>query len=230
MKRSRIAIAISTVVFLVVSGVFHMTLGEFALSHMPRWPQPAPDQSPMIITPEHLIRATPTPTPPPTPPPPPSPRHDQQMKHPSRAAHPRTHVPHTRSTPSPLASPVDAGSPLPTAQPTTMPVSDQTASPQPVATPVMAGADVAAYFKHKVVPEFPRVCEDAGASGSVTVFVTISADGSVAAAWVGQTSGFPCLDAAALEAAKESTYYPPEVAGRPVAETYRILYEFQVDS
>jgi TonB family protein len=74
------------------------------------------------------------------------------------------------------------------------------------------------------------MCQDEGATGRVTIEVRIDPDGSLAAAWVGQTSGFACLDAAALEAAKESTYNPPEVDNRPVAETYLILYEFSIDS
>ena len=112
------------------------------------------------------------------------------------------------------------------------------AAPPPAPAPIASAtpdtsaplAASPATFKYKALPEYPRLCIEEGAGGSVTVYVTIDADGSLAAAWVGQTSGFPCLDAAALGAAKESRYNPPEVGGRPVAETYRILYEFSIDS
>ena len=103
-----------------------------------------------------------------------------------------------------------------------------TASAPPARTDVQSATQ--ATFKRKVVPDYPQVCANENAAGHVIVDVTIDAGGSLAAAWVGQTSGFACLDEAALDAAKESTYNPKEVDGRPVAETYLILYEFSIDS
>jgi len=230
-KRERAAIAIATLTFIGLSTLAHFAIGGFVEPHMPHWAMPAGDQSPKPIDWTTLlpVRATPTPVPTPTPMPrvaqatphaeSPAPRHDTRVIAPPRG----------RATPEPGRSPGDV-QPYSTASPDAGSSSIPTATAPPTPSSGDPKPATPATFKHKVIPEYPRVCADEGAGGDVTVDVTIDTDGSLAAAWVGQTSGFPCLDAAALSAAKESTYNPPEVGGRPVAETYLILYEFSIDS
>jgi protein TonB len=92
------------------------------------------------------------------------------------------------------------------------------------------GESIDGHFKHSVSPDYPSICRDEGVTGRVVVDVTIGPDGSLQYAGVGQTSGFTCLDDAALAAAKESTYDPPEVDGRPATRTYLIVYDFTLDS
>jgi protein TonB len=77
---------------------------------------------------------------------------------------------------------------------------------------------------------YSSICIAQGAEGTVVIDITIGPDGSVVGAQVGQTSGYACLDDASLEAAKESSYQAPERDGRPVPETYRIVYDFRIDS
>lgn len=229
-KRERAAIAIATLTFIGASAIAHFVIGGFIEPHM-HWATPAADQTPTPFEVTTVARASPTPTPVPTPTPAPriaraTPRAQSPAPHRAEATPPSR----GRSTPEPGRSAPPDVDPHSTATP------DARSSEIPVAiasaTPNDAGPKPAtpATFKNKVVPDYPSLCAGEGAGGSVTVDVTIDTDGSLAAAWVGQTSGFPCLDAAALSAAKESTYNPPEVGGRPIAETYLILYEFSIDS
>jgi len=229
-KRERAAIVTATLIFIGLSTFVHLALGGFIGSHLPHWAAPGPDQRPHLVIIERFDRPKPTPTPPEIPSPKPRPTNPARSTPSISNQHriiPQPPVAHSSPDtgrvdplpPRPQSSTIpDPAVPSPTPD-TTAPPDD--GNPKP-ATP--------ATFKHKVVPEYPRICEDEGASGHVAVDVTINADGSVAAAWVGQTSGFTCLDAAALAAAKESTYNAPEVGGRPVVETYLILYEFSIDS
>jgi len=104
-----------------------------------------------------------------------------------------------------------------------------TESPSPTAT-ATEEPQRDAHFINRVQPQYPSICIDQGASGRVVVDVTIGPDGSLVSAVLGQTSGFPCIDDAALAAAKESTYEPSEVDGRPATQTYLIVYDFTLDS
>jgi protein TonB len=232
-KRERAAIAIATLTFIGLSTVAHLAIGGFVETHMPRWAMPADDRRSKQIVWGAFWHVKPSPTPVPTPTPTPTPH--------AATATPRSESPaprhstnaiapsHGRRTPEPGRTPADV-------QPDSTASPDVGTSPFPTssATPTSGGGEpkpaTPATFKNKVIPEYSTVCIDEGAGGRVAVDVTIDPDGSLAAAWVGQTSGFACLDAAALSAAKESTYNPPEVGGRPVAETYLILYEFSIDS
>ena len=228
-KRERAAIAIATLAFLGISSLTHLAIGGYLAAHMPHWSAPAPDQSPMVIGVTTLATPTPTPTPIATPTPRAAkPTRATPARTPSRTPVVKTAPPHVaKHPPGPgVVEPTPAPSGPPQADETPLPI----ASPTPSDTQTEYTTATPATFKHKIVPEYPQVCADEGAGGTVEVFVTIDGDGSLAGARVGQTSGFPCLDDAALTAAKESTYNPPEVGGRPVAETYLIVYEFSIDS
>jgi protein TonB len=234
-KRERAAIAIATLTFIGISTLAHFAIGGYIGSHLPHWATPAADQSPKPLHWTTFAHPSPTPTPAPTPTPRPTPTPIQHVTRATpRASTPaRIHVhddlpKHDASTPKP-------GQPVPIDVPADMTVTpDARSSEIPFSTPPPDDTSpkpaTPATFKRKIIPEYSSVCIDEGAGGDVTIDVTIDPDGSLAAAWVGQTSGFPCLDAAALSAAKESTYNPPEVGGRPIAETYLILYEFSIDS
>ena len=227
-KQERAAIAIATLAFLGVSSITHLALGGYIAAHMPHWTTPAPDQTPMVIGVTTLATPMPTPTPTAVP----TPRVVKQFRQPPARTQSRNPV--IKASPPHAVHHAGPGIVEPTPQPSGSPQADQT--PAPSASPTPGDAQPAyatespATFKHKVVPEYPQVCANEGAGGTVEVLVTIDGDGSLAGARVGQTSGFPCLDDAALAAAKESTYNPPEVGGRPVAETYLIVYEFSIDS
>jgi len=226
-KRELAAIAIATAIFIGASAFTHLIMGGFIAAHLPHGAAPAPEQSPIVGTIEHLPSPTPAPTPKRTTTPaiehtsPPSnvraPRlpskHDRQSKHSPASVHPVG-----KETAEPIDVPTT--SPLSTASP------DADASPMATTAPNLSEAR----FKTRVSPSYPSICLEDGAAGTAIIDVTIGPDGSVVAATVGQTSGYACLDEAALGAAKESTYWPPEQDGRPITQTYAIIYEFSTDS
>jgi periplasmic protein TonB len=129
------------------------------------------------------------------------------------------------AAPKSLATP-DAGA-GPDDQPSTPP-----GPAGPLATPSPTDyryVVVSARFIHRVDPLYPQETIDGGDEGTVIVLLTIGPDG-VSDVRVWESSGYPALDRAALQAAKESTYSVPEVNGEPVTETYRIIYTFALNS
>ncbi|HEV2878436.1 MAG TPA: energy transducer TonB [Candidatus Eremiobacteraceae bacterium] len=100
---------------------------------------------------------------------------------------------------------------------------------QPVAdaTPVYAPEMVVeARFVHQAEPDYPEVAKEQNAQGTAVVFATIGPNGNVISTRIDQSTGNRLLDAAALTAARESTFQPPMINGKPATETYRLLYTF----
>jgi protein TonB len=229
-KRERIAIAGATLAFMLVSATVHLALGG-AISKWIVIPRPQPEPSAMEF--RHFRFESPTPTPRPAHTPTPPPRTHAQRELPKRTtAHPTQTVHANPPAASPTAGPIEPSA-SPNGRNTPLPI--DTESPAPQASPSQSIAPVPSdirdgAFLKRVVPSYPSICIAQGAGGTVVIEITIGSDGSVVAARVGQTSGYSCLDEAALAAAKESTYRPPEVNGKPVSETYRIVYDFAIDS
>ncbi len=73
---------------------------------------------------------------------------------------------------------------------------------------------------HTVTPAYPREAASKALEGGVTVRVTIGVNGSVTAASVLKTSGNAALDAAAVAAAKASTFTPKTVNCAPTPASY----------
>jgi protein TonB len=229
-KRERIAIAGATVAFILISAAVHFALGG-AISKWIVIPRPQPE--PSAIEFRHFRFESPTPTPrpahTPTPPPKTHARREQSKRTPpyptqTMRANPPAASPSAGPV-EPSASPSGLNAPLPTDTESPVPQASPSHSISPIPSDIREGA-----FLKRVVPSYPPVCIAQGAGGTVVIEITIESDGSVAAARVGQTSGYSCLDEAALAAAKESTYRPPELNGKPVSETYRIVYDFAIDS
>jgi TonB family protein len=100
---------------------------------------------------------------------------------------------------------------------------------QPVAdaTPVYAPEMVVeARFVHQAQPDYPEVAKAQNAEGTAVVFATIGPSGSVISTRIDQSTGNKLLDAAALVAARDSTFEPPMINGKPATETYRLVYTF----
>jgi TonB family protein len=74
-------------------------------------------------------------------------------------------------------------------------------------------------------PEFPATAKAVGASGAVSIQVTINEEGNVISAVA--TSGHPLLRAAAAEAARDSRFKPTLLEGVPVKVSGIIVYNFQ---
>jgi TonB family protein len=74
------------------------------------------------------------------------------------------------------------------------------------------------------LPQLPAIAKQAGASGTVTVQITIDEDGNVIAAQA--TSGHPLLRAAAVSAAREAKFSPTKLGGQPVKVQGVLIYNF----
>jgi TonB family protein len=94
--------------------------------------------------------------------------------------------------------------------------------PADVNTPCIHQASVV----KAVSPNYPRSLPPGLAAFAVLVNVTIGEDGSVKEATVYDSSGYPDADAAAIEAAKASTYAPKVVDCKPAASVYQLREVF----
>ena len=77
---------------------------------------------------------------------------------------------------------------------------------------------------NKVQPVYPPIARAAHATGEVVVMVIIDEEGKVIAAQA--VSGHPLLQAASVKAARESTFNPTRIDGKPVKVTGTIAYNF----
>jgi TonB family protein len=87
--------------------------------------------------------------------------------------------------------------------------------------------EISAEMIYKEEPEYPRLAEQAGLTGTVWVKALVSRDGTVKDAAVFRTSGTASLDEAAVKSAYKCRYKPAIQNGRPVAMwvTYRVEFE-----
>jgi len=66
-------------------------------------------------------------------------------------------------------------------------------------------------------PRYPRLARTRGWTGAVRLRIEVDACGDVSSATVAQSSGYPVLDRAALDAAREWRFEPAQRRGGPVA-------------
>jgi TonB family protein len=76
----------------------------------------------------------------------------------------------------------------------------------------------------KPMPAYPQEAREAGASGTVTVQITVDEDGTVASAVA--ISGHPLLREAAASAARQARFSPTLLSGQPVKVTGVVTYNF----
>ena len=232
-RSERKTIAFITLFFIGISALFHFALGNLGMRD---WWQKAvtATSKPVILQITQL--ETPTPTPRPRPSPTavpvratPRPITAHSMQHPPKMliAPPRRQP--TSDTATPYNGFPGTGSPGPIEPLATDAPSAPIVAP---ATPAVLEDHrdmiVSAEFEHRAIPEYPEIARAAHWEGTVIVLITIGPQGMISAQ-IGTSSGFPSLDNAALVAAKESTYRPPEVNGTPAIETYRVIYTFTLN-
>lgn len=75
-------------------------------------------------------------------------------------------------------------------------------------------------------PQYPAISKRLGEEGLVIVIVDVSPQGTAIDATIEKSSGFPRLDAAALELAKRKRFIPGTEDGKPVASKCRYQYRF----
>jgi len=79
-----------------------------------------------------------------------------------------------------------------------------------------------------VMPVYPRESREKGEEGRVVISLTIRADGMAADIKVAESSGYPRLDQAALEAVRNSTFIPATRFGLPIDSTKKIAFTFRL--
>ncbi|WP_312316178.1 energy transducer TonB [Stenotrophomonas sp.] len=79
---------------------------------------------------------------------------------------------------------------------------------------------------HNPPPRYPPGSADAAEAGTVVLTLRIEADGTVSKVALDQSSGFPRLDAAAMEAAASWLFSPAQEDGRPVPVKAQIPVRF----
>jgi len=146
-------------------------------------------------------------------------------------------VPEPQPTPAVKPTPrVITETPRATPQPspaTTRSSTAPAASQAPAASSAPAGSAKDrshATWKHRVTPSYPASALQARKAGRVLVTVQVNALGQATAASVTASSGNPVLDAAAVRAARESTYLPKCLLGVPLPDTVAIPYNFDIRS
>jgi periplasmic protein TonB len=219
----RRSIAALTATFVIISAVLHFLLG--GMIHVPWVHEPA-EQRPTKVSIATLVTPPPTPKPTPSPTPEPSAQtlRKPEVERRSRSVAQRpmkrvaVRVPVVLSTSPALQIP-------------TRPAQDESQFAQPQASPTPVDARdiiISARFIKRVEPIYPDIAIQEGAEGTVIILVTIGPDGTASDVRVWQSSGIAALDSAALQAAEQSTYAPPEVNGEPATQTYRIIYTFDL--
>src|SRR5262249_1315202 len=88
------------------------------------------------------------------------------------------------------------------------------------------GGMLSASATRRVQPSYPPLAMQAGVSGAVMVEVTINEEGEVIAARA--LSGHPLLQDAAIEAARQWTFSPTMVDGKPVKVVGAITFNFSL--
>ncbi|HEX5009412.1 MAG TPA: TonB family protein, partial [Planctomycetota bacterium] len=79
-----------------------------------------------------------------------------------------------------------------------------------------------------VAPEYPLAARQAGEEGLVVIHALVLADGSVADASVGESSGYERLDDAALAAVRSWRFQPALHDGKPVAQAGDVPIRFRL--
>jgi periplasmic protein TonB len=93
----------------------------------------------------------------------------------------------------------------------------------------VAGASHQPYLISSPPPIYPGEARHKGWSGNVRVRVLISEEGSVREVQLAASSGYPSLDAAALEALRHWLFRPAQIDGRAVAAWVVVPVRFRLD-
>ncbi|MEO5371663.1 MAG: TonB family protein [Magnetococcus sp. DMHC-1] len=197
-------------------------------------PPPSPSE-PMHPKPEPSLPVTRNPAPPPP----------QRQPKPVKAkktvppAKPQTRSPQENVKPAPTADPLPATSPATstdTINPRQVPESWPPATRvYPAATTELPNKplpesppDHTAAYLHNPRPAYPPFARRMGQEGTVVLRVDVSATGGVLNVSVQQSSGFPLLDQAAVEAVQHYRFVPAQRDGGAVQERVMIPLRFRL--
>lgn len=172
----------------------------------------------------------PQPAPPLPPPPEPTPPPPEPMPEPVREPTPEPAV--IKATPPPrprteVPKPRTAVPPRPAALAPPSSGSVTGAAPGP-ATGRGPSTSARPRYRSNPKPNYPPESRRAGQQGVVLIAVEVTADGRAASVQLSRSSGFPLLDAAALQAVRRWTFEPARTAGLPVASRVEIPVRFDL--
>lgn len=185
----------------------------------------------------HVVPATPRPVEEAAPPPAPRLPSLAPMHPPARPRHtspPPRRLDRAAEQPGQLALPPEPDRPSP--------ILPDAPPPPPSLEPASAGSVVAATPSHgrsvtakpryrsNPTPDYPSASLRYREEGTVLLLIDVTADGRAAAVALKQTSGFPLLDEAALECAKDWTFEPGRLDGQPVASQAIVPVQFSLDN
>lgn len=134
------------------------------------------------------------------------------------------------TTQAPSATTVAA----PPAPPPTPPAPAETTSAQaaPSTAPSHASSGAPVNVAHLTcdgaAPDYPMLSKRRGETGTAVVAITVDTQGAVRSATLRTSSGFPRLDEAALQAARERSCQPYLENGTPVAATALLPFAFRL--
>ena len=105
---------------------------------------------------------------------------------------------------------------------------DVVAAPALSAAPTEAVESTELAVSSRIAPAYPAQSRREGEQGVVTLRVLVDERGRTVEVNVQKSSGFPRLDAAALQAIRRWTFVPPTRNGQPVRSWSRVQVRFQL--
>jgi len=118
-----------------------------------------------------------------------------------------------------ITVPVDAPPP---------PITNVTTRPVPPPPPPPPGTRLARVSGPNTEDYYPSISRNAGEEGRPMVRVCIGENGKLDSAEIGESSGFPRLDEAAIRVAKASRYKAATQAGKPIAQCANLPIRFSL--
>ena len=145
--------------------------------------------------------------------------------------HPGVNAPHTEQE---LIRP-DGEAPIAIPAATTTSASGDGSSPVPGTAPITLHSPGGSWTSGRpgalgnLPPHYPELARRLGQEGRVVLAVAVDPVGRPATVAIATSSGFPLLDASALEAVRRWRFHPRHLAALAVASTMEIPIRFQLD-
>ena len=164
----------------------------------------------------------PTPPPPPDPTPePPSPKPEPELTREPTPAPPKPEP--RREPPKPARAPAE---PRRSTAPSTAPTRNAAATGAPAGR--SAGPTIGARPRFNPKPAYPPEARQQRQQGRVIVAVQVSAEGRATSVSLVRSSGFPQLDAAAVEGVRRWTFTPAQAVGVPIPSRVEVPVTFNL--
>ncbi|RKX46352.1 MAG: hypothetical protein DRP64_03320 [Verrucomicrobia bacterium] len=149
-----------------------------------------------------------------------------------KPAPPRTGDMHVAPAPTPVPQVARLPDPVPPPeQPQVSSFKPQASIPSPDQNASLIeekGVTAEAQTSKAVHPTYPRISQRRGEEGTVTLAITVLANGKAENVSVIQSSGHRRLDEAALKAARKTTFTPATQFGRKIDSTTELSFTFRL--